>query len=128
MPQPFTLSGLLRLAKIIRKIQGDRSIRKFAKDTGLNHTTVGRLLEGENIPDIPTLHKIAENSEYSTSYLVAILTQEVPEQVPCTLEEINNAAQNLPCHEKEQLILLLFQTLPLKKRRSIFDGLIDLLF
>lgn len=125
---PISKAGLERLAEIIWEIIGDRSIRKFALDIGCNHTTVIRLLSGNIIPDIPTLQKIAQNSQYSTSQLVAILVEESPPNPRTTLERISEAARNLSLDEKKQLIALLFEEMSPQERQQTFKNLFDALF
>lgn len=130
---PISKTGLERLAEIIWEIIGDRSIRKFAKDIGCHHTSISRALEGKAIPDIETLHKIAKNSQYRASELIAILleeseAEEKPEQTVFTLEEALGIARTLPSDKKKQLIQLLFEEMTSEERRKLLKGLIDVLF
>lgn len=54
----------------LKKLKGDRSIRKFAKDVGLGHSKVQRLLDGTTSPDFEVLSQIAKAHDKDLSFFL----------------------------------------------------------
>ncbi|MDJ0578162.1 MAG: helix-turn-helix transcriptional regulator, partial [Xenococcaceae cyanobacterium MO_234.B1] len=54
-----------RLSRLIKKLRGDRSQRSFAKSLGVSYASIRTWEEGESMPGIASLQKIAEYSNQS---------------------------------------------------------------
>ncbi|MBO3462875.1 helix-turn-helix transcriptional regulator [Aetokthonos hydrillicola Thurmond2011] len=69
----YTYSGLAKLGQIVRTARGRKSVRSFARKTGLSHATITRL-ENEEVkePEIATLQKLAPHVGYNKEELIAI--------------------------------------------------------
>lgn len=123
MIEPFSKTGVERLAKVVRQVKGNRSNREFARSISVSHTTFTRLFRAETIPDLATLYKIAEvsNGQYTTPQLVGILTGEVFEH-PSTPD-----LDGLLLDEKIELIQRFFGEMSYQTKRQTLEILVNLL-
>lgn len=65
-----------RLSRLIKKLRGDRSQRSFAKSLGVSYASIRTWEEGESMPGIASLQKIAEYSNQSIEELLQYLSGE----------------------------------------------------
>ena len=74
--------SLLPFNEALKALQGTRSVRHFARNTGLPKSTLDRRLRGEKKADLETIEKVAKNLgkhpsyfvEYRVGYVTAIIS------------------------------------------------------
>lgn len=96
-----------RLTNILKQAQGDRSIRKFAKDLGMSHVTVGEWISGTAFPERESLEKIAATLGLSLDDLLADLRGDRLANHPEKAEDLLPLANNLSDSEAFRLATLL---------------------
>jgi len=106
-------------AMLIDKARGERSVRRFAADSGISYLQLRKLLmcEQENAPGMKLITKLAENSENNVEleeYLYAAGRFDTAEQAHTEL------------HPKEKLLLRNYSSLSSKQQKTV-DDFIDFL-
>ena len=106
-------------AMLIDKARGERSVRRFAADSGISYLQLRTLLmcEQENAPGMKLITKLAENSENNVEleeYLYAAGKFDTAEQTHTEL------------HPREKLLLQNYSSLSSKQQKTV-DDFIDFL-
>jgi transcriptional regulator with XRE-family HTH domain len=97
MSEPYTQSGLLQLARIVKQARGKHSYREFEKISGVSHSTIRRLERCQvKNPEKSTWQKIAPHTDYCTEELIAIGEQKEKAEI----REYRTAEEALPVIEQ----------------------------
>ncbi|MBD2364479.1 helix-turn-helix transcriptional regulator [Anabaena minutissima FACHB-250] len=96
-----------RLAQILIKVQGDRSVRQFALDLDVALGTMQNWLQGAGLPNANNLERIAAAAGMSIEELFAELRGEKISPTPRKAEDILQLALHLDDEERRRLIKLL---------------------
>lgn len=100
----------MRLSEILKQLQGDRAVRKFAKDLGVSHVTLMSWLEREGFPSRESLEKIANYRGQTLDDLLADLRGDrVTDIAPRRAEDLLPLANNLSTSEAMRLAILLLE-------------------
>lgn len=106
----MTDSVRLRLSDILKAAQGDRSVRKFAKELGVSHVTLGTWIDCSAFPGRESLEKIAGVLGRSLDDLLSELRGDhVADISPNRAEDLLPLANNLSDAEAFRLATLLFE-------------------
>ncbi len=114
MPKKSTTFNKKIFAMLIDKARGERSVRRFAADSGISYLQLRKLLmcEQENPPRLKLITKLAENSENGIEledYLYAAGKSE-PED-----------SNTVELSQKEKHILENYNSLSLKQQKTVED-------
>ena len=114
MPKKSTTFNKKIFAMLIDKARGERSVRRFAADSGISYLQLRKLLmcEQENPPRLKLITKLAENSENGIEledYLYAAGKTE-PED-----------SNTVELSQKEKHILENYNLLSLKQQKTVED-------
>ena len=114
MPKKSTTFNKKIFAMLIDKARGERSVRRFAADSGISYLQLRKLLmcEQENPPRLKLITKLAENSENGIEledYLYAAGKTE-PED-----------SNTVELSQKEKHILENYNSLSLKQQKTVED-------
>lgn len=97
-----------RLAQILIRVQGDRSMRQFAMDLGVSLGTVQNWLQGSGFPSADNLGKIATAAGMSIEELFnEVRGQEKTPYTPKMAEDVLQVALLLDDEQRRRLIKLL---------------------
>ncbi len=107
-----------RLSRLVKKLRGDKSQRQFSKILGVSYAAIRSWEEGESMPGLNSLEKIAQYSNQSLEQLLNYLknTGEDKSQVSSLpsfslAEELIPAVKKLSRSEKSKLAQFLIQDL-----------------
>lgn len=99
-----------RLSEILKQAQGDRAVRKFAKDLGVSHVTLMSWINCEGFPSRESLEKIAVIRGQALDDLLADLRGDrVVDISPKKAEDLLPLANNLSDAEAFRLATLLLE-------------------
>jgi transcriptional regulator with XRE-family HTH domain len=93
-----------RLAKLIKEIRGDRTMRAVARDMGVSAVAITSWEHGDSVPAYDSFEKIAEAKGWTIYQLLAYLRGE---ELEPSSEKIMEQAMNLPTRDKIRLASLL---------------------
>lgn len=96
-----------RLARILAKVQGDRSQRQFAIDLGVGLATVQNWLSGQTFPSGKNLEKIAVAAGVNIEELFNQIKGNEAIYTPKVAEDVFQLALQLDDNERRRLIKLL---------------------
>lgn len=96
-----------RLARILTKVQGDRSVRQFAFDLGVALGTMQNWLQGSGLPSAKNLEKIATAAGMTVEELFDELNGKRTVFEPKRAEDVLQIALRLTDEERRRLIKLL---------------------
>ncbi|MCA6508856.1 MAG: hypothetical protein IM565_02275 [Pseudanabaena sp. M109S1SP2A07QC] len=100
----------LKLSEILKTAQGDRSVRKFAKEFGVSHVTLGTWIDCSAFPERESLEKIAGVLGRSLDDLLTDLRGDlVPDISPKKAEDLLPLTNNLSDTEAFRLATLLLE-------------------
>lgn len=100
----------LRLSEILKTAQGDRSVRKFAKEFGVSHVTLGNWIDCSAFPERESLEKIAGILGRSLDDLLTDLRGDLVEDIsPKKAEDLLPLTNNLSDTEAFRLAILLLE-------------------
>ena len=100
----------LRLSGILKQVQGDRAVRKFAKDLGVSHVTLMSWINHEGFPSRESLEKIAAVRGQSLDDLLTDLRGDaIIDNSPKKAEDLLLLANNLSDAEAFRLATLLLE-------------------
>ncbi len=99
-----------RLAQILKGIQGDRSVREFARDLDVSLGTMQNWLDATGLPSIENLGKIAA--------VVGMTVQEL-------YDAMNGEQQQTPLPKKAEDVLHIVLQLDDRERRRLIKLLMD---
>ncbi|MBD2437393.1 helix-turn-helix transcriptional regulator [Nostoc sp. FACHB-110] len=102
-----------RLTTLISDLQGQRSLRNFARDLGVSLKTVQNWLEGDNLPSTRNLQKIAIAANMNVEQLYAYLNGQQIKYVPKVAEDVLRLALQLNDDERRRLAKLLIDNIGL---------------
>ncbi len=116
------------MAEILRDTKGDKTTRVFARELGIHHATLTRLLKGDVSPDILTIYKISQKSSYSMGELIAIACGESPD-IPLlkTSEDAIKLIREMNPMERIKLVRMILEEMPKEERNQAFIKLVDVL-
>jgi transcriptional regulator with XRE-family HTH domain len=96
-----------RLAQILARVQGDRSVRQFALDLDVALGTMQNWLQGAGLPNAKNLEKIAVAAGMTIEELFAELRGETKTPSPKKAEDVLQIALLLDNEQRRRLIKLL---------------------
>jgi hypothetical protein len=100
----------LKLSEILKTAQGDRSVRKFAKELGVSHVTLGTWIDCSAFPERESLEKIAGVVGRSLEDLLAGIRGDLVADIsPKKAEDLLPLTNNLSDTEAFRLATLLFE-------------------
>lgn len=101
----------LKLSGILKHAQGDRTVRKFAKDMGVSHVTLASWLDCSGFPNRESLEKIAVNRGQSLDDLMSELRGHEVDFTPKKAEDLLSLTNHLSDAEVFRLAMMMLERL-----------------
>lgn len=76
-----------RLASLLQSMQAGRSLRKFARDTGISYASLSAYILGDSFPEMRNLEQIAKAKGWSRDELEAYL-EDRPVEPRLAIEDV----------------------------------------
>lgn len=120
-------AGRRRLAELVKRLQGDRSQRKFASDLGVSPGALQNWLQGR-VPSSENLENLAIAAGMTIEELLNEIRGETTAYTPKVAEDVLQVALQLDNEERRRLVKLLIDNIwvaigakPAKWRKANYD-------